>query len=67
MGEGGGPAPHRVQDLALNLTWFRVRVTLRQAQGGHGELVEPFPLPFTLLDKFICFVLPLSQTFYLTG
>jgi hypothetical protein len=26
MGEDGGPAPHRVQDLALNLTWFRVGV-----------------------------------------
>ena len=26
MGEGEGPAPHRVQDLALNLTWVRVGV-----------------------------------------
>jgi hypothetical protein len=26
MGEGEGPAPRRVQDLALNLTWFRVGV-----------------------------------------
>ena len=34
------PLLHRVE----------VGVALRQAQGGHGELVEPFPLPFTLLD-----------------
>ena len=26
MGEGEGPAPRRVQDLALNLTWFGVGV-----------------------------------------
>jgi hypothetical protein len=26
MGEGEGPAPRRVQDLVLNLTWFRVGV-----------------------------------------
>jgi hypothetical protein len=26
MGEGVGPAPRRVQDLALNLTWFRMGV-----------------------------------------
>jgi len=30
------PLLHRVE----------VEMVLRQAQGGHGELVEPFPLPF---------------------
>jgi hypothetical protein len=43
MGEGGRPAPRRVQDLALNLSWFRVGV----------DKMRPFwsPLSFTLLDK----------------
>ena len=30
-----------------------VGVILRQAQDARGELVEPFPLPFTLLDKVL--------------
>jgi hypothetical protein len=44
MGGGEGPAPHRVQDLSLNLTWFRVGVNCPFYLGV-------IPILFTKHDK----------------
>jgi hypothetical protein len=38
MGEEQGPVPHRVQDLALNLTWFKVEV-------DHETFITPILYP----------------------
>jgi hypothetical protein len=42
MGEGEGPAPRGVQDLALNLTWFRVGVDKMKTSWVPPPL---YPLP----------------------